>query len=402
MKTSWAVDHSPQLDEVSVLNRPPVIPAPEPKVAERPLRQTERKKGDTHYPNKTKSTQRPKKKQPVEEGKSRVATVAIITCSLVMVAAIAIFLVVIFNGNLFGMSSNLVQVPDLTGKDYTNLPAYTDFEIVFDKEIHHDLIPEGQVVSHKPEAGEWVARGNKIYVTVSLGKANNTIRMSDVVGQDHRQVQRVLENMDLRLQVDLEEIFDDTIPEGYIVKTEPVANTELHAGDVITLYVSMGPNIKISQMPNVVGETVEDARDTLKRQDLDLQIDIVEIFDNSVESGRVIRSNPYRGEDLKTRQTVILYVSKGPEKAMMPSVVYWEFKEATAQLNKYGFDIVDYEWVHDSKIEKGLVISQSPDAHKEFSVHTKIVLTVSLGPEEPPEEETTESVPETTEGSIVG
>jgi len=394
--------HSPQLDEVAVLNRPPVVKNPEPKTtAERVVRQTAQKKPDAVRQNKGKPAQRSKSRHPVEEHKSRVATIAIISCSLVMVAAIVIFLVVLFNGGLFGVGSHLVQVPDLTGKNYANLPAYTDFEIVFDKEVHHDTIPAGHIVSHKPEAGEMVGRGNKIYVTVSLGKADAIIRMSDVIGQKQSQVQMILENMSIRLQVSFKEVFDDTIPAGYIVRTEPVANTELHAGDIIVLYVSMGPNIKISQMPNVVGETQDEAIETLNRQDLNLKYEIEEIFDNTVEAGKVIRTDPHRGEDLKTGQTVTLYVSKGPEKAVMPNVVGMTRSEAIKTLGDKGFDFVDCVMVSNGA-PYGTVLKQSQEKLTEISVMTKIVLEISNGVEEPPVEDTTKGEQDTTEDNIIG
>ena len=393
--------HSPQLDEVAVLKRPAVTPVAEHKpVQEQPVRRPERKKTDGVQQNKRKPARRTENRPSPDEGKSRAATIAISACSLAMVAAIVIFLVVLFNGGLFGISSNLVQVPNLTGKDYANLPVYTDFEIVFDKEIHHDTVPEGQIVSHKPDAGEWVGRGNKIYVTVSLGQADTKIYMPDVVGQEQRQVQVILENMSIRLQVSPKEVFDDTIPAGYIVRTEPVANAELNAGDVITLYVSMGPNIKVSQMPNIIGETQDGAIDTLKRQDLDLNIEIEEVFDNTVDAGKVIRTEPYRGEDLKTGQTVVLYISKGAETAVVPNVVGMTRSEAIKTLGDKGFDFVDCVMVAD-KAPYGTVLSQSQEKLTEISVLTMIILEISNGEDDTPMNEATEPVPEVTENNPI-
>ena len=394
--------HSSQLDELALPNHTPDDQNAKPRTsAEQVVRQLERRKSNTAYQSKNKPVQRAKNRPSVEDGKSRVATIAIITCSLVMVAAIVIFLIVLFNGGLFGITDNLVQVPDLTGKNYANLPTYTDFEVVFDKEIHHDTVPAGQIVSHRPEAGEYVARGNKIYVTVSLGKADDVIRMSDVTGQEQRQVQRILENMSIRLQVSFKEVFDDTIPAGYIVRTEPVAETELHAGDVIVLYVSMGPNIMVSQMPNVLSQTQDEAIDTLNRQELNLDIKIEEVFDNTVEAGKVVRTDPYKGEDLKTGETVVLYISKGPEKAVMPNVVGYSRLDAESRLSSKGFDYIECITVPSSE-EKGTVIWQNQNANTEISTLEKIVLHISSGVGDTSQSEPTESVPEPSEDTIIG
>ena len=210
----------------------------------------------------------------------------------------------------------------------------------------------------------------------------------------------ILENMSIRLQVSPKEVFDDTIPAGYIVRTEPVANTELNAGDVITLYVSMGPNIKVSQMPNIVGQTQDGAIDTLKRQDLDLNIEIEEVFDNTVDAGKVIRTEPYRGEDLKTGQTVVLYISKGAETAVVPNVVGMTRSEAIKTLGDKGFDFVDCVMVTD-KAPYGTVLSQSQEKLTEISVLTMIVLEISNGVDDTPVDETTEPVPEVTENNPI-
>ena len=382
--------HSPKPEDVPTLNGASVVQENKQKTeAKRIVQQLERKRANTVRQEPERTAKRPKSAPPADEGKSRVATIAIITCSLVAVAAIIIFLVVLFNGGLFSISNNLVQVPDLTGKNYANLPVYTDFEIVFDKEVHDNTIPAGHIVSHKPEAGEFVARGNKIYITVSLGEGDDAIRMADVTGQEQRQVQRILENMSIRLQVSLKEVFDDTIPAGYIVRTEPVADTELHAGDVIVLYVSMGPNIKVSQMPNLLNQTQDDAIDTLNRQELSLDIKIEEVFDTSVEAGKVIRTDPYKGEDLKTGETVVLYISKGPEKAVLPDVVGHSRLDAESRLSSKGFDYIECITVPSSE-EKGTVVWQSHTANTEISVMEKIVLHISSGVSDTSTEETTE------------
>lgn len=394
--------YSPKQDEVPVLNGASVVQDSKQKAeAQRIVQQLERKRTNTVRQEPDKTIKRPKSAPPADEGKSRVATIAIITCSLVAVAAIIIFLVVLFNGGLFSISNNLVKVPDLTRKNYANLPVYTDFEIVFDKEVHHDTIPAGHIVSHKPEAGEYVARGNKIYITVSLGEGDDPIRMADVTGQEQRQVQRILENMSIRLQVSFKEVFDDTIPAGYIVRTEPVADTELHAGDVIVLYVSMGPNIKVSQMPNLLNQTQDDAIDTLNRQELSLDIKIEEVFDTSVEAGKVIRTDPYKGEDLKTGETVVLYISKGPEKAVLPDVVGHSRLDAESRLSSKGFDYIECITVPSSE-EKGTVIWQSQTANTEISVMEKIVLHISSGVSDTSKEETTEAAPDLPDDNGVG
>jgi len=381
--------NSSLLDEVAVVKRTPVVPAAEPKVnPERTPRQTNRKKTDTTRKNKNKSVQSARKRAPVDDGKSRVAVVATITCSFVMVAAIIIFLIVLFNGGLFGMRDNLVQVPNLEGKKFDELQVYPDFEIAVDQRMHDDSVPNGHIISQKPEPGKMVAPG-KIFVIVSDGP----MTMSDVIGQEYTRVKSMLENMDYGLNVSVERIYDDTVLKDHIVRTEPAANAALRKGGTVTLYVSDGPDMQISQMPNIVGDLEEDAKATLDRQGLNLKYEVEKVTDNLVPEGCVVRTEPAKGEDLKKGDTVKLFISDGPEKATLPNVVGMEKQAAIAHIKSFGFETVDVIEMA-SPQPAGTIINQDPISNDKISVLTKIQLVVSLGNIEPPVGDSPGTLPE--------
>ena len=149
-------------------------------------------------------------------------------------------------------------------------------------------------------------------------------------------------------------------------------------------------------MENLVNQSYETAKKFL--EDQGMHVLQGEEFSDDVEEGRVVRTDPAVGTELKDGQTVWVYVSKGPviEKQKMLNVVGLKYSIAYNQLIGQGFESVDREYVEDDA-EKDTVIKQSEDPNTMVDVTTRIVLTVSKGPKpteaptKPPTEPPTEA-----------
>ena len=312
-----------------------------------------------------------------EEQRNNTATIAIIACAFVMVVAIVVFLVMLFNGGA-SQKPELVEVPNLVGMVFDELQPYEDFEIKLGDKVHDNDYPEGQIISQTPEAGEQIAKGKTIYVNVSLGKAQEIVYMPNVVDWELSQAEKSLNNLSMNLRLVVEEIFDDKIPAGSVIRTEPVAETELQVGQDVVLYVSKGVEIKKSAMPDVVGKEEDIAKKVLENQDMELEVKVEEIFDSTVAAGEVIRTEPEKNQELQTGQTVTLFVSKGPELAKVPNVTGLDVDKAVNILSTAGFKNYRIEQVESSE-EKDVVVKQSVEKSTEVDVQTEIILEVSKG-----------------------
>ena len=132
------------------------------------------------------------------------ATIAIISCSLVAVVALAIFLITLFNGSLFTKPQKLIEVPMLVGQVYADLEDYPGLEII-DEGVYDDTYPAGIVIDQKPNAGDQVVEGTKLIATVSLGEVPKIVTMDDLVGMDETSAKNLLNSYDLNLNVVVEE-----------------------------------------------------------------------------------------------------------------------------------------------------------------------------------------------------
>ncbi len=382
--------NTPPIDEVTKLQKPPlVLETPETQTtAERVERRGSGERRPAGPQRRTagsgaKRSQNPRRRSEADEEEKRnnTATIAIIACSVVMVIAIVVFLVVLFSDGS-AVKPELVDVPDLVGQVYKELPEYEDFKVKIDQEVYDDKYPAGQIIGQTPEANTQIEKGKTVYVTVSLGQAQEAAKMPDVTGWELSQAERTLNNLSMNLQIIPKEEYTDETPKGKVIRTEPAVGTELKVGQRIAVYVSKGVEVKTSVMPDVVGDKKESAQTVLNSQNLELDIVIEEIFDSKVAAGLVIRTEPANGEELITRQKVTLFVSKGAELKTMPNVVGMNISNAYSVLNTAGFGTPDIKYVF-SEQDKDEVVGQSVEKNTQVDVNTQITLEVSKGPEEP-------------------
>ncbi len=353
--------NTPPLDEVIRINKPPLVLDVDtpPSTAEK----VERKKTDEQTPQRRRSPaagsagRKPQRRNAdrEEESRSNVATIAIIACSAVMVIAIIIFLVVLFSDGTGG-KPELVDVPNLLGMEYDTLQEkYPDFNVKKDKEVYDDTYPAGQIIEQTPAFGDQIGKDETIYVVVSLGPVPKVVKMPNVVGWELSQAERALNNLGMNLQFKIEEENNDEVPNGGVIRTEPMAETELTAGQEIKLIVSLGMEMKTATMPDVVGDKLDSAKKILDSQELNLEIVEEQIYDSKVPAGDVVRTEPEAGGELTTGQTVTLYVSQGPQLLEIRNVLNLSVDSAINVLKSDGFVNYKIETVESAK-QKDTVI----------------------------------------------
>lgn len=133
------------------------------------------------------------------------------------------------------------------------------------------------------------------------------------------------------------------------------------------------------KMIRVVGMHVDEAKKALLDQGLvpEIRYEVNESYD----AGTVLRASVQDGLLIDKGSNVILTVAEAAEGVKVPSVTGKSQAEATSMLEKEGF-VVNVTESHDQTVEKGVVISQSPEADTTASAGSSITIRVSLGAEE--------------------
>ncbi|MBR5020666.1 MAG: Stk1 family PASTA domain-containing Ser/Thr kinase [Oscillospiraceae bacterium] len=195
----------------------------------------------------------------------------------------------------------------------------------------------------------------------------------------------------------LEQQYSDEFEKGQIMEQKIEPGTEVQVGTDLFVIVSMGPEPKEDE-PLVMedltangGMKVEVATSYLEAQGF--RVLPFESANEEYAEGRVYKTEPAAGAELKAGQTVKIYVSTGPavKMAAMPYVVGMKYADARQTLLDLGFSVISYESV-ENEAPLDQVIAQPFEKGTQVDLKETIVLTISEGPAptEPPTEKPTE------------
>jgi beta-lactam-binding protein with PASTA domain/tRNA A-37 threonylcarbamoyl transferase component Bud32 len=199
-----------------------------------------------------------------------------------------------------------------------------------------------------------------------------TVPMPDVVTMTEAEATSELTKLELTPDVTYEANQD--VEEGIVIRTEPVADTEVEAGSTVGLIVSSGPGD--ATVPSVRGLTEADAKAQIEGAGLVVGDVQVKDDDPDIDEGRVIETDPKEGTELRAGDSVTIYVSSG--KVTLPNLIGLQEDEARQQLTDAGLipSVTDRE--DDTKPE-GEVLEQSPKAG-EVDRNSTVELVVASAP----------------------
>ncbi|OIK13986.1 serine/threonine protein kinase [Bacillus sp. MUM 116] len=134
------------------------------------------------------------------------------------------------------------------------------------------------------------------------------------------------------------------------------------------------------KIPDVSGMNVNDAVSKLKLEGLQAG-DKIEITDETVVEGHVIKTDPKAGETVKENQKITLYISSGKEKYLLSDYTQRQYNDVVQLLERKNFkDIIKTEVYDDS--DPGTIISQNPVSGENIVPEdTVLKFEVSKGPE---------------------
>ena len=310
--------------------------------------------------------------------RSRTAAIAVVSCSVVAIIAIVVFLAAIFNGFILNEDKGRVEVPYLTGSMYNEDfdSRYPNFTIRLRPQQYDDFYVAGQIMHQEPAGGLMVAKGTELYLTISMGKEPNVKLMEDLVGITQDRATSFLMGQGLKPLV-REEASDD-YPAGYVVRTDPVAGAELSDGQTVRLFVSTGPSTVTGKMPNLLGVMKERALEFLDQCGFQ-NVTVTGVY-STEEKGRVVTQSEKAGTTLDVNTHITLEISEGQEieTAVMPDVMKLDSTTAIQALKDKGFAAIEtYEVKSDQPA--GVVVRQSETTGSVVALSKEILLGVSNG-----------------------
>ncbi len=232
-------------------------------------------------------------------------------------------------------SGQFTKVPPLLAKTEAQAKKRLDeagLDVKDIKRKYSDTDKRGTVMDSDPAAGERIRHNGKVRLTVSLGP--ETVKVPDVKNIPLATAKKELTGSGLEPGM-VTKAFSDDVKKGSVISTDPRAGFTRKAGSAVALVVSKGRQVEV---PDVTGESEEDA--TAELEDAGLKVDVApERVYSDEDEGAVVKQDPVGDEIAAEGDTVTLTISKGQPMIEVPDVVGMNVDDATAELEKAGFEV---------------------------------------------------------------
>ncbi|MGV9263646.1 Stk1 family PASTA domain-containing Ser/Thr kinase [Kitasatospora sp. NPDC003701] len=205
-------------------------------------------------------------------------------------------LVLLVGGTTFALSGALyTTVPGVIGKDRAEAQRILDGAGMHGRfsEVYSESVPAGQVISTDPGVGARARKSDAVGVTVSRGPKR--IAVPELAGRPAEQAAAALTGAQLA-RGGVTETYNDTVPEGSVISSSPVAGQQVPENTPVSLVVSKG----MVPVPDVTGMSKDDAAKALQAAGFAMQSSGVNLFG----TGKVSSQSPAPGERRPQRSVV--------------------------------------------------------------------------------------------------
>ena len=205
------------------------------------------------------------------------------------------------------------------------------------------------------------------------GGSPSLIEIPDLTGS--LQAQALNDLQSIGFQVAIENSADPTIPEGFVIKTQPVANTITNPDTLVTIIVSVGP--EAFPVPYIVDLEADRGRYVITESGFNIG-QILEVNDDNTPRGFIISQNPVAGTKLGPNSNIDIVVSIGPSLIEISDLSRKSTVDAVQILDTLG---INYEFVEEysENVTVGLISHTEPPAGELITIDEVIKVVISLG-----------------------
>ena len=175
---------------------------------------------------------------------------------------------------------------------------------------------------------------------------------------------------------------DDSAEPGFVLSQSPNGGRSMMiTPDGIEVELTVSSGAVLAEIPQVVNTDYREAVRQLRQAGFSVEIE--NVLSDSVTEDYVISVSPSAGEQVSTGTIIYLEVSCGSELdyVSMPNLIGLSEEAAISQIESFGLSYGGSDRAY-SDIDVGTVIDQSVAAFSMIEEHSKIILTLSNGPED--------------------
>jgi len=264
----------------------------------------------------------------VEKRSSKVSFLSLalgVFCGLFLVGCVSLFyLYQVFFSVDTSEGSSVIIVDDFVGDRYDAQYESTLADKGYRLNVQWVTSSEylvNTVISQEPAAGERriIIDGEQYCeLTLVVSSGENMLHLQNYIGVEYRKAEIDMRKIGLNVTFVREK--SDVIEEGRIISTYPEAGTYIASDTLVTVYVSIGPEIEYVEIPDFTNLNAMQVYELLTKSDLKLSEFTYE-YSNEVNSGYVCSQNVAAGSKVpKGFDGIVLVISKGPEPLPEPEI----------------------------------------------------------------------------------
>ncbi len=228
----------------------------------------------------------------------------------------------------------------------------------------------------------WFSFGSKEKKTTEATTEASTeeakIKMVDVVGLSEKAAEKDMKEAGFTNYQFVQENSTD-VKEGYVISQNVEAGTDIAKDAQIIITVSAGA--AELDVADVKGMDEDAAYETLEKQGFKPTRSYK--FDDEIEEGKAISTDPAAGKKAKAGDTIVIYISQGKEEktVKVPNLSGLTESAAKGALESNTLTAGNVSYEFNSEVASGLVIRQSVPADTEVKEKTTVDFVISNGAE---------------------
>ncbi|MFC2159866.1 protein kinase [Actinomycetota bacterium] len=187
---------------------------------------------------------------------------------------------------------------------------------------------------------------------------------------------QTLSFFDLDMEI-TEEIYNDTVPENYVIEQDPGPNGIVPPDRIVEVILSRGSKTSAITVPNILGLELQEALKILEAMDLETGT-ISEKYSEEFEKDYIINQIPSYGETADEEDSVDITVSIGSQTVVIPNIIGLDLVYASNHLESLGINVTTSKTpLTEEILQPGLVVSVLPQPGTSIITGSTVELMIS-------------------------
>jgi len=180
--------------------------------------------------------------------------------------------------------------------------------------LYDPIVDAGLIIQQQPPAGETLRINSgdtaPVHVSISRGaEPAERVEVPNVVNRELAEAELMLRNSSLT--VALQNDYSDVVPLNVVISQDPPAGAEVEVYTSVTIVRSLGPELRLVLVPDIVGTSEMEARRILEGNGLVVDLS-TRAHSDAIPAGNIVSQSIAAGTEVETGTRISYVISDGP------------------------------------------------------------------------------------------